>query len=132
MRGQQAPWDYDCPYKHRCPHLSWQSTHWVWSEYQRSYDEHCEHWRVRDIQQEELDNALKKIVDLENENEWLQAKLKAIHQKQFKANICKDKGSDDGPNRIDTLKKDKKRGAPKGHTGWSRRKPDHARAWGRS
>jgi hypothetical protein len=93
--------------------------------YQRSYEEHCEHWRVRDIQQEELDKALKKIVALEKENEQLRAKLKALHQKQFKANKHKGRGTDDGGNRTDAPPKGKKRGAPKGHPGWSRRKPEH-------
>lgn len=125
MRGEQAPWDFECPYRDHCPHLDGLSTHWVGSEYQRSYDEHCEHWKVRDIQQEELDTALRKIVALEKENEQLQAKLKAIHQKQFKANKRKDKSSDDNGNRTDGPPKSKKRGAPKGHPGWCRRKPEH-------
>lgn len=96
------------------------------SEYQRSHEEHCEHWRIRDNQQEELDKALKKIVALEKDNEQLQAKLKALHRKQFKANKHKGGGTDDGGNRTDVPPKGKKRGAPKGHPGWSRRKPDHA------
>jgi hypothetical protein len=125
LRGQQAPWDFACSYRHRCPHLDGLSTQWVGEEYQRSHDEHCDHWRVRDIQQEELDKALRKIVVLEKENEQLRAKLKAIHQKQFKANRRKGRGAENGDRRSDAPQKVKKRGAPKGHPGWSRRKPEH-------
>lgn len=126
MRGQQqAPWDYECPYRHHCPHLDGLSTQWVGDEYQRSHEEHCDHWKVRDIQQEELDKALRKIVGLEKENEQLRAKLKAIHQKQFKANRRKDEGADSSGNRTDGPGKGRKRGAPQGHPGWSRRKPEY-------
>ena len=58
---QQAPWDFQCPFKHCCPHLQGLSAQWVFEEYQRSHDEHLEHWKVRDIQQEELDKALEHI-----------------------------------------------------------------------
>jgi hypothetical protein len=61
----QAPWDYDCPYKNNCPHLQWSSTHWIFSEYQRSYDEHCEHWRIRDLLEEKLAQARAQIEQLE-------------------------------------------------------------------
>lgn len=120
------PWDYECPYKHCCPHLEGLSTQWVWEEYHRSSDEHLEHWKARDIQQEELAKALEYIRELEKENEELKAKLKALHERQFKSN-CKparqslQNQSDD---RCEPARK-KKRGAPKGHPGWHRRKPDH-------
>ena len=86
-RYLQAPWDYDCSYKHCCPHLQGLSTNWVFEEYQRSYDEHLEHWKVRQIQQQELEKALDYLGELEKENEQLKAELKALHQKQFKSNI---------------------------------------------
>ena len=122
-RYHQAPWDYDCTYRHCCPHLQGLSTAWVFDEYQRSHQEHLEHWRFRDQQLQELDIALAKLKDLEEENEQLKSKLRALHQRQFKANKKKskaDKSTDDT-----TAPKKKKRGAPKGHPGWSRRKPDH-------
>ncbi|MCJ7613235.1 IS66 family transposase [Candidatus Bathyarchaeota archaeon] len=123
---QRAPWDFQCPYKDRCPHLQWQSTQWVFEEYQRSHDEHLEHWKARDILDEELEKALKSIADLESENEDLKAKLKALHNRQFKANKKPSpKNSKEPDNAQPALKKKKKRGAPKGHPGWSRRKPDH-------
>ena len=85
-RYQQAPWDFNCCYRHCCPHLQGLSTKWVFEEYQRSHDEHLEHWKVRDIQQEELEKALEYIGKLEYENEELKARLKALHQRQFKSN----------------------------------------------
>lgn len=125
MRRQQAPWDFECPYCHCCPHLEGLSTKWVFSEYQRSYEEHCDHWKVRDIQQEELDHALKKVVELEKENERLRAKLSALHRKQFKPNKRGERNSEDKSQRSNVLSQGKKRGAPIGHPGWFRRKPDH-------
>jgi len=122
-RYPQAPWDYDCTYKHCCPHLQGLSTAWVFDEYQRSEFEHLDHWRFRNEQLEELDQALAHISALEKENEQLKAKLRALHQRQFKANKKKHttKQSTDSCNNV----KKKKRGAPKGHPAWRRRKPDH-------
>ena len=122
---QQAPWDYKCPYKDRCPHLQWQSTQWVFEEYQRSHDEQLEHWRVRDILDEELEKALKRIADLESENEDLKAKLKALHNRQFKAYKKPSQKNSKEPDNAQPILKKKKRGVPKGHPGWFRRTPDH-------
>ena len=85
-RYPQAPWDYNCTYKHCCPHLQGLSTAWVFDEYQQSEFEHLDHWRFRDEQLEELDQALAYINALKQKNEQLKAKLRALHQKQFKAN----------------------------------------------
>jgi len=124
-RRQQAPWNFECQYKNYCPHLEGLSTKWIFEEYQRSHDEHLEHWKVRQIQQEELEKALEYIGKLEKENEVLNAKFKALHQRQFKSNKnCNRQSSNDKTdNRSEPVKK--KRGAPKGHKGWFRRKPDH-------
>ena len=125
-RSQYPPFDFQCPYKDACPHLQFSSTHWIWSEYERSYEEASDHWKVRDELNEELDNALVYISQLERENEELKAKLKALHQRQFKAHKKPKEQSalnEDGTS--DKATKNKKRGAPKGHPGWFRRKPDH-------
>ena len=125
-RRKQAPWDFECPYKHCCPHLQGLSAQWVWEEYQRSRWEHLEHWKVRDIQQEELEKALEHIVELEKQNEELNAKLKALHRKQFKSNKKGGRKTNESTNDDKSnSEKKKKRGAPKGHPGWFRRKPDH-------
>jgi len=124
FRSQLPPWNYQCPYKNNCPHLQGASTQWVWSEYQSSYDEHCDHWKFRDLLQQQLDEALTLIAELENENESLKAKLKALHNRQFKAKHKKNHLKAAGNSGAHCPKK-KKRGAPNGHPGWSRRKPDH-------
>jgi len=123
---QKAPWNFDCSYRHCCPHLQGLSTQWVFEEYQRSSNEHFEHWKVRQIQQEELDKALGYIGKLEKENEQLKAKLKALHQRQFKSNKKREQqSSENSSGEKPAAGKKKKRGAPKGHPGWHRRKPDH-------
>ena len=49
-----------------------------------------------------------------------------MHQRQFKSNKKHDsQSSKDSSNDKITPEKKKKRGAPKGHPGWHRRKPDH-------
>lgn len=122
-RYPQAPWDYNCKYKHSCPHLQGLSTAWVFDEYQRSEFEHLDHWRFRDEQLQELGQAHAYIKELEKKNEQLKSKLRVLHRRQFKAN--KKKIKTDNPDDSNTEPKKKKRGAPKGHPGWSRRKPDH-------
>ncbi len=125
-RQKQPPWGFECSYKHCCPHLEGLSAEWVWEEYQHSHGEHLDHWKVRDIQQEQLEKALDYIVELEKQNEELKAKLKALHKRQFKSN--KNDCRKINENTLDDKshpEKKKKRGAPKGHPGWFRRKPDH-------
>lgn len=118
----QPPWDFQCPYRDCCPHLQWSSTQWIWSEYERSYDEHREHWRARDDQTQELQQALAHIRTLETENAQLKAKLKALHQRQFKTNRKpRPQESDKSQHHTGS----RKRGAPKGHPGWYRDKPNH-------
>ena len=70
------------------------STKWVKGEHDRSCKQHNEHWRVRDIQQDRLAEALKKLAELEKENEELRAKLTVLHRKQFKANRKKDQNDE--------------------------------------
>ena len=123
---QQPPWDYQCPYRHNCPHLQGLSTQWVFEEYQRSYDEHLDHWKIRDIQQEQLEKALAYIGELEKKNEQLKAKLKAIHQRQFKSNKKDNRiSAPDEAKGSAGVEKNKKQGAPRGHPGWCRPRPDH-------
>jgi hypothetical protein len=118
----EPPYDFQCPYQHNCPHLEGLSTKWIFDEYQCSHDEHLEHWKIRDIQQDQLHKAIERIGKLEEENEELKAKLKTLHRRQFKAN----KKQLEKPERHRSQSANKrKRGAPKGHPGWSRRKPDH-------
>jgi transposase len=116
------PYNHQCLYKDNCPHLEGLSTKWVFNEYQRSRDEYVEHWRVRDILQERIRKSYEYIGKLEKENEELKAKLQILHRRQFKANKKTPKTPD---KKSDKTTKKKKRGPPKGHTGWHRRKPGH-------
>lgn len=123
-RHQYPPWNFDCQYKGCCPHLEYLSTQWMWEQYQSSPEEGWEHWRVRDELSRELDQALRYIGELEKENEELKAKLKALHQKQFKANKKPKKKPADNKDKT-KAPETKKRGAPKGHPAWVRQKPNH-------
>ena len=120
---QQAPWNFQCPYRHACPHLEGLSTQWIWEEYQNAPYENNEHWRVRDLLRQELSTADKRIAELEREKEELQAKFTALHRRQFKTNK---KISTQSAGKADSASEGKKkRGAPVGHPGWTRRIPDH-------
>jgi len=74
---------------------------------------------MRDSYEKQFDEHQKLLRQLQNEIAQLKAQLQALHQKQFKAN-AKSKTS---PTRNSSPKTDKKRGAPRGHPGWYRKKP---------
>ena len=122
-KQRHAPWNFQCPYEHCCPHLEGLSTQWVWEEYQHSPDENLEHWKARDALGEDLEKALTRNAMLEKENEELKAKLKALHNRQFKAD--KKPPAENSVTEHSPLQKKKKRGAPQGHPGWFRRTPNH-------
>ena len=116
------PRDFECVYRHSCPYLDWLSTTWVLEEYRRADKEYQEQLRII----EAFDPALKAREDrvrvLERENAELKAKLRALHQRQFKANKKKNEPDNGEPS---SPEEKKKRGAPVGHPGWSRPQPDH-------
>lgn len=109
------PYGFDCQYKDRCPHLMGMSAHWTLCEYSRAKDQYQQFLGIQDNFRNHLDDAYKRIRKLEKENDALKAKLITIHSRQFKSNK---KPKTDPP-------KKKNRGAPKGHPGWFRKKPDH-------
>jgi transposase len=87
-------------------------------------------WQMR----EELETQIKDLLDenraLEKRVAELEAEKKALHERQFKPNKRKKKLKQqtkprDRVESDDDEDKPKKRGAPVGHPGWSRRKPDH-------
>jgi transposase len=90
------------------------STHWVFFQYSRAREQYREFLKIRDRFRNNLDNAYERIRNLEKENNELKAKLKIIHTKQFKSN------KKPQPEK----QKRKNRGAPKGHPGWFRKKPE--------
>lgn len=126
-RPTYPPNDFTCPYTHNCPHLDGLSTTWVFGEYRRADDVYHEHLRIIDVFDSELETARKRVRDLEKENAELTAKLMALHRRQFKHN--KKKSDKNGKTQEGVLSHEgarkKKRGAPVGHPGWSRPKPEH-------
>ena len=127
-RAPYPPPDFACLYQDSCPYLDGLSTTWVLGEYRRGEEEYQEHLRILDHFYDGLKARDDRIRVLERENAELKAKLQALHQRQFKSNKKKDaetggtegervSGSNEG--------KKKKRGAPVGHPGWVRPKPDH-------
>lgn len=95
------------------------SAAWAWSVFQEAAVDRNEHWRIREMMAEEIDGALDRIRRLEEENAQLKAKNKALHRRQFKAGKKK-------PSSVAEAEvRPKRRGAPKGHRPWRRRRPDH-------
>jgi transposase len=111
------PANYDCPYRDCCPHLEGLSTDFAFDEYQRSRDEHLDHWKARDELNELLEKMHRHTQQLEAENAQLKARLTALHRRQFKANRKRSAPAAPASAR--------KRGAPKGHPGWRRPTPTH-------
>jgi transposase len=86
-----------------------------------------EHLRIIDRFDGELKVRDKRIRILERQNAELKAKLQALHQRQFKLNKKKDAQTSRKEGESASLSNEgekKKRGAPLGHPGWVRPKPD--------
>jgi transposase len=86
-----------------------------------------EHLRIIDTFDGDLKAREERIRILERENAELKAKLQALHRRQFRPNRKKD--ADSGGKEVEGTSsfnegKKKKRGAPVGHPGWVRPKPD--------
>lgn len=101
------------------------STTWVYEEYLRSEETYQEHLRIIDLLDERLSAADKRIRDLERENAELNARVKALHARQFKSNRKPGDRRDDQIASSATGGEPKKRGAPVGHPAWKRPVPAH-------
>jgi transposase len=87
-----------------------------------------EHLRIIDSFDGDLKARDNRIRVLERQNAELKAKLQSLHQRQFKSNKKKDaqtRGKEGESALLSNEGKKKKRGAPVGHPGWVRPKPDH-------
>lgn len=128
------PLGFECAYKDCCPHLNRISTAWVFREYRRIETNRAQLWRIIEEQDLQLKEANQRIAALEKEKAQVQAKYLAVHQRQFKAATARAVARKSGPQ---TGHEDagglggeggcaarRKRGAPKGHPGWSRPRPD--------
>ena len=120
-----APYDYNCPYKDSCPHLDWLSTQWAMKSYRRGKETYEEHLRIVDNFYNSNEELRKRVRELEKENAEIKARLKQTHQKQFKPNKKNKESEIAGKGDSTPGKEKKKRGAPVGHPGWRRAKPDH-------
>jgi transposase len=119
--------DFECLYRHGCPYLDGLSTQWVLEEYRRAGEVYQEHLRIIDLFDGRLKVRDERIRVLERENAELKAKLQALHRRQFKPN--KNRDAHNGGKEIEGASSSnegqkKKRGAPMGHPGWVRPKPD--------
>jgi len=122
------PHGFECLYRHCCPYLDGLSTQWVLEEYRRAGEVYQEHLRIIDHFDGELKAKDERIRVLQRENAELKAKLQAFHRRQFKPNKKKDTetGQKDAESASSSHEREKKkRGAPVGHPGWVRPKPDH-------
>jgi transposase len=120
-----VPYDFQCPYKDSCPQLEWLSTQWALEAYQRAEDSYDEHIRIVDNFYNHVETLRDQVRHLERENAELKAKLKLLHQQQFKPNKKKDGDVKDEKDVLSSSREKKKRGAPLGHPAWTRPKPEH-------
>jgi hypothetical protein len=78
------PQDFICPYRDACPHLEWLSAKWALEAYQRADVTYDEHLKIIDNFYDQIQADQDRIRALEKENAELKAKLKLLHQRQFK------------------------------------------------
>jgi transposase len=112
-RCKDAPIGFECPYRHNCPHLDTMSTSWVMEVYQESFELRERLHRLEADSRRQIAELQKTLL----ERDQTIAQLRLQHQKQFKANVK----PAPGPIKVTA----RRRGAPVGHPGWSRREPDH-------
>ncbi len=124
-RTPEAPYDFECLYQHTCPHMDRHSATWALLQIKEADRLNGEYWRLSDSYNDEVNALHGTIKQLENENAQLKAQLKALHQRQFKANRKPKSGNNKGSSPDDTHSQDtsRPRGAPKGHPFWGRRPP---------
>ena len=126
-RYKEAPDNFVCPYRDRCPELEGLSTNWVFAEYQRSIIREQDHWRIRDEMAAEIKRLEDEVSRQNTEIDQLKAENKRLHQSKFKARSKKKQAPEDSTTpegEEQSSKPTKKRGAPKGHPAWSRKVPD--------
>ena len=121
--GPYPPDGFECLYRHACPYLDGLSTTWVMGGYQRADEEYQQHLRIVDNFCADLSSKNDLIRILERENAELKAKLRAVHQRQFKSNR---KSDEEDISCAAAPMKSKKRGAPVGHPGWFRPTPTNS------
>ncbi|MEK7681798.1 MAG: transposase, partial [Chloroflexota bacterium] len=94
------------------------SAEWVWGGYQERALLECQYESQLEELNGQLDQAGRRIRELERENEQLQAQLRALHRGQFKGRRVPAAPEPEGPS-----VQPRKRGAPVGHPPWRRPRP---------
>lgn len=120
-RYKEAPFGFDCPYQHACPHLGGISATWasiLLADMQRDQDR--EGLWARDAERE-IQTLETELEQTRRENERLRAENQALHRRQFQPNRRRSSGVDDEHR----PQHPRKRGPPFGHPFWRRRPPDH-------
>ena len=114
-RYKQAPDNFECPYRHACPHLDGLSTTWAMELIRDAEQDGFRDGHFLGAVEDELAALHADVQRLEAENTQLRARLKAEHASRFK------------PNRPvpPAAVHRRKRGPPNGHPPWQRRPPDH-------
>lgn len=117
-RYKEPPWGFQCPYRHACPHLGGISATWASSlladvDNDRFRDGHS--WIEAEKEIKALDEENRELSARVAE---LESRLKQQHRLRFKPNQGRKTDRATGAT-------GRKRGAPKGHRPWRRRKPDH-------
>src|SRR5882672_12456645 len=82
----EIPYDYQCPYRQACPHLQGMSPQSIWHRHELDMQQARQDRERIDQLVEWLTERDQAVCRLERENQHLRAQLKALHQKQFKAN----------------------------------------------
>ena len=121
-RYKEAPFGFQCSYRHACPHLGGISTTWASLLIADRDRDGFRDGHLAIHAEKELKTLEAALQQARVENERLRAENKALHQRQFKANRCKDR-----PDAQETESgAPRKRGPPFGHPPWNRRTPNRA------
>jgi transposase len=112
-----------CAHRQSCPHLAYESCAELLAErrrlrHQLAYKDHLIRLATEEISRLRAENR-----KISEEREYLQAKLNRIHRETFA--VCGDSTDDQKVSAQGVGLSKRPRGAPKGHRGATRKKPDH-------
>ncbi len=119
-----------CPYRTACPHLGGRDCGEIVDELERVKAENRDLRGVFDVAAESFKEKEAEVLSLRAENKVLREKFRDLAQRPFARNIAleDETAGEQSPQPEQSLPEltHKKRGAPKGHRGATRQKPDRA------